>query len=278
LPSSTAINQDVDMTDWNDYQEETAEFFRSIGLGARTNVTMKGVRTSHDVDVVVRSNHAGFDFLWLVECKHWKMPVSKLHVLALRGIVSDVGADRGILMAEKGFQSGAYEAAELTNIQLTSLTDLKASASYALGMAGLRVIQERVDQCHERYRGLSKNTRIEFSLRPPVHVFWGYSAHAVLNVADYVLNYAFSRGFPVMDDGGIIWPERTPDGARNNLTKTPAELVSWLEGRAAGVRNCMAKTPVELIESLESLINDLEDRLDVAYAAAGRKKSGPSQL
>lgn len=81
-----------------------------------------------------------------------------------------------------------------------------------------------------------------------------------------------------MDDGGIIWPERTPDGARNNLTKTPAELVSWLEGRAAGVRNCMAKTPVELIESLESLINDLEDRLDVAYAAAGRKKSGPSQL
>jgi hypothetical protein len=92
LPSSKAVNQDKDMTDWNDYQEETAEFFRSIGLEANPNVTINGVRTSHDVDVVLRSNHFGFDLLWLVECKHWKTPVSKLHVLALREIVSDTGA------------------------------------------------------------------------------------------------------------------------------------------------------------------------------------------
>lgn len=266
------------MTDWNDYQEETAEFFRSIGLVARTNVTMNGVRTSHDLDVVVRSDHVGFDLLWLVECKHWKMPVSKLHVLALREIVSDVGADRGILLAEKGFQSGAQEAAQLTNVQLTSLAELKISASHALGMAGLRVIKERVDHCHARYRRLNKDARIEFGLQQPAHVFWGYSTYAVLNVADYVLNYAFSRGFPVMDDWEIKWPERLPGDPRNNLTKTPAELNSWLEGWAGGARNCMARTPAELIEDLEPLINDLEHRLDVAYAADGRKEGGLSQL
>jgi restriction system protein len=71
-------------TDWKDYQEEAAALFRSIGLEAETNVTMRGVRTSHDVDVVVKSHHAGFDVTWLVECKHWKTAVSKLHVLALR--------------------------------------------------------------------------------------------------------------------------------------------------------------------------------------------------
>jgi hypothetical protein len=45
---------------WSGYQEEVAGFFRSLGLSATTNATIEGVRTSHDVDVVVRSKHAGF--------------------------------------------------------------------------------------------------------------------------------------------------------------------------------------------------------------------------
>src|SRR5690349_4327718 len=86
--------------DWKDYQQEAAEFFRSLGMSAHVDVTLQGARTTHDVDVVVRSKHIGFEVLWLVECKHWKSPVSKLHVLGLREIVSDLGADRGILLCE----------------------------------------------------------------------------------------------------------------------------------------------------------------------------------
>lgn len=260
------------MADWSDYQEETAEFFRSIGLEANTNITINGVRTSHDVDVAVRSNHVGFNLLWLVECKHWKTPVSKLHVLALREIVSDTGADRGILMAEKGFQSGALEAAELTNVQLTSLAELRISASHALGMAELRVIQERVDHCRVRYWRLSKDTRIKYGLRQPMHAMVGYSSSAVLRIADYVLNYAFSRGFPVMDDPEIIWIQVLTNDSSNSLIKTPAELSDWLVGLADGSRICLAKAPAELIENLEPLIADLEQRLDVAYAAIAREE------
>ena len=82
------------------------------------------MRTKHEIDVLVRANFLGFDLTWLIECKQWASPVSKLHVLALREIVADVGADRGILLAEKGFQSGAIEAARLTNVQVTSLDQL----------------------------------------------------------------------------------------------------------------------------------------------------------
>jgi restriction system protein len=70
---------------WKDYQEEAASYFRSLGLEAETDVSLKGVRTTHDLDVVVKSRHVGFEVIWLVECKNWKLPVSKLHVLALRG-------------------------------------------------------------------------------------------------------------------------------------------------------------------------------------------------
>jgi len=60
---------------WRDYQEEAAEFFRSLGLEAETDVTIQGARTKHDIDVLVRSHHAGFDVTWLIECKHWKSKV-----------------------------------------------------------------------------------------------------------------------------------------------------------------------------------------------------------
>jgi hypothetical protein len=36
---------------WQEYQEEVAAFFRSIGLDATTNHTVQGVRTAHDIDV-----------------------------------------------------------------------------------------------------------------------------------------------------------------------------------------------------------------------------------
>jgi hypothetical protein len=39
--------------DWRQYQEEAADFFRSLGLEATTNHTVQGVRTTHDIDVFI---------------------------------------------------------------------------------------------------------------------------------------------------------------------------------------------------------------------------------
>ena len=60
------------MTDWKKYQEDVADLFRSLGLSVATEEPVEGVRTSHNVDVVVRSKQAGIDQLWLIECKNWK--------------------------------------------------------------------------------------------------------------------------------------------------------------------------------------------------------------
>jgi len=55
-----------------------------------------------------------------VAAERWPRAVTKLQVPALREIVSDLGAHRGILLDEPGFQSGALKAAPLTNVQLAS--------------------------------------------------------------------------------------------------------------------------------------------------------------
>lgn len=185
---------------WKEYQEEAAEFFRSLGLEAATDVTLGGVRTNHDIDVVVRINVAGFALTWVVECKHWKTPVSKLHVLALREIVSDLGADRGIVLCEVGFQCGAVEAANLTNVQVTSLAELFVESREALASVRLRDLFDRVESCRNRYWDIPKAIRIDTGLRPDVGDTDIYSGVFVVDVAEKYISRAFRGAFPIAVD------------------------------------------------------------------------------
>lgn len=102
-------------------------YYRELGLSAQTDVTVPGVRGKHAVDIAVRGHRAGVDFLWIVECKWWNRRVPKAAVLALSGVMLDVGADRGILLSRNGFQSGAPVMAIRSNITLTSLEELRAA-------------------------------------------------------------------------------------------------------------------------------------------------------
>jgi len=184
---------------WKEYQEEAASFFRSLGLDVSTDVTVEGVRTTHDVDVLVKSHYVGFEITWLVECKHWKTRVSKLHVLALREIVADVGADRGILLSEAGFQSGAIEAANLTNVQVTTLAEVSATAKNDIYSMRLRELYDRIEKCNDRYWDIPKDQRIEHGLRPEVYE-WAYSGARVIELCRDLLSRAFRGLYPVKSE------------------------------------------------------------------------------
>jgi len=229
--------------DWKDYQEEAAEFFRSLGLDAETNVTLQGVRTKHDVDVLVKSHHVGFDVKWIVECKHWNSKVSKLHVLALREIVSDTGVDRGIILAENGFQSGAIEAANLTNVNVTSLAEVMSTASNEILSMRLREIYDRLIWCKEEYWNISKTERIECGLRADVGAV-GYSGDWVIKVSEDLITKGFRGAYPISPDDlhkeifGLI---------QQNL---PHEISSLKE----------------LLNTVGPLINQLEDKINAFKA------------
>lgn len=235
-------------TDWNEYQEEAAALFRSMGLDAATNVSIKGVRTSHDVDVVVKSRHAGFEVQWLVECKHWKSPVSKLHVLGLREIVADTGSDRGILLCEAGFQSGAIEAATLTNVQVTSLESVRVTSGRDISAMRLRELYERMQLCSERYWNIPKQVRIEHGLRQDL-MEWGYSGAHVLGTCEELLNRAFRGVYPF---------------------STAADVHSLLQlGKDRQFR-----APEEVVTTVEQLLIELEGKHYQCGAACGRQPFG----
>ena len=114
--------------DWRDYQEAVARVFRKRGYTACVEEKIKGARATHTIDVYVTSRQLGMECRWIIECKLWKERVKKENVLTLKGIVDDVGADRGIIFCENGFQKGAREAARHTNILLqTSLEDFEST-------------------------------------------------------------------------------------------------------------------------------------------------------
>ncbi|MNF56474.1 Restriction endonuclease [compost metagenome] len=150
---------------WYEFQEQIAEHFRSLGASATTNVKIEGVRTSHDIDVLVITKFLGINLKWVIEAKYWNSKVPKEKVLALRSIVGEVGADRGFLISDKGFQKGAIEAAESTNIQLTTFNELKEFTKNAVQTEMLNAYETRADLLSKRYWSHKKSTRIKYGLR-----------------------------------------------------------------------------------------------------------------
>lgn len=125
---------------WREYQDRVAEFFRSLDLEATVDAPLQGARAHHAVDVLVEFEQIGVPHRWVIECKHWKRRIPKERILILQQIVSDVGADRGFLLSEVGFQSGAVTAARIANVTLTSLADLRVNAELDAQDARLRQI------------------------------------------------------------------------------------------------------------------------------------------
>ena len=220
---------------WKNYQEEAASFFRSLGLDASTDVTVDGVRTTHDIDVLVKSQHFGFEITWIVECKHWKTRVSKLHVLALREIVADIGADRGILLSETGFQSGAIEAANLTNVQVTSLAAVSATSRQEIYSMRLRELYDRIVICNDRYWEIPKNLRIEHGLRPGIGEKM-YSGRVIVELCRDLLSRAFRGNYPFKSEVFAAYV----------IPGLPEEYNS----------------PEEITTIVEPLVNELEEKLD----------------
>jgi hypothetical protein len=139
---------------WRQYQEDAAIVFRNLGLSAEVDKKVEGVRGTHDLDVYVSGKIYGLQVRWIVECKAWQSNIPKEKALALLAIVQDIGADKGILLSEIGFQSGAIKTARATNLILTSLADLEEQVESDFKESVLSKLSWRLELVKERLREL----------------------------------------------------------------------------------------------------------------------------
>lgn len=245
------------MPAWNDYQEEVAKYFRDLGFEAQTNMNVKGARNTHAVDVLATYKHAGLDLTWVIECKHWATRISKDKILTLRAIVEDVGADKGILLTETGFQAGALQATYKSNVIARTFSALKEESATTLTRTRLLAIPERYARAHRRYWDLPKYYRIDAGLRPDVAAY-GYSGSAVLSTVESLVTSTLAGVFP-------------PRGSLLNIpVENEAAAVHWLEEMLSSLEDKLDAAERDMPAEVR-----LEVEQDRAGAAAPREALSP---
>lgn len=242
---------------WSAYQEEVADFFRRLGLRAETNVRLEGARGVHDVDVVVTFRSAGIDVTWVVECKQWSRPIPKERVLILAGVMDDLGADRGLIVAESGFQAGAIRASLNTSITLTSLDDLTTNTAHERTQIQLAALKSRIASLYALTMGL-------WRWAPPSVPSGGIDLGQMVDLAGetfelsaLVLPKAVSDAYPI-----FVRAEGAMTAAAG-----PEELVAVLEPHVAslesrglelsGIASTRAAHVHDLVSDLEAAASDL---------------------
>lgn len=105
---------------WTDLQEAAGRILRECGLDVTIDHPLSLARGTVNVDVYARDGTTSPASTTIVECKLWRRRVPKQAVHGFRTVVIDAGANLGLLVSAAGFQRGAAEAVEHTNVRLVN--------------------------------------------------------------------------------------------------------------------------------------------------------------
>lgn len=108
--------------DWKKFERVVAAIQAMQESGAI--VTWNEGINGRQFDVTVRFKKAIYDFLVVIECKDYAtaVPAEKLDALVTKA--RDAHADKAVMVAANGFQSGAKEVAERHNVTILSLSSI----------------------------------------------------------------------------------------------------------------------------------------------------------
>ena len=260
---------------WKGYQDRVAAFLAQLGLQVQVDETIRGARAPHDIDVTARMSIAGVNQLWLIECKSWKRRIPKERVLTFRGVIEDIGADRGLLFSESGFQAGAVLAAQHTNVTLTSLAQFEQDFPAEVASAKARVLDERIASLAQAFLAiwdLPEHQRTAAFARysgPPGFALLENSPHAMVGVtvrlsqmrqaledarfnrwpvAYYPLDHVDGELFDIEDWDDLLFVVEktliTCERIYNHMTAPDNNFVNWQDLQ-----------PLELVELLDGMRN-----------------------
>jgi Restriction endonuclease len=222
---------------WSQYQRRAARLFESLGLATVISERLQGARSVHEVDVTVRFTQFGINHLWVVECKDWSRSIPKERILTLQSLVGDVGADRGFLLCEKGFQSGATSAAHATNLTLSNVETLEKNArndllaarweSALLRSSGLG---HRLDAFTARSVHAASN-RVVLKSGMDADRFYWWTAHSRLwlNALVSARIDQFPAGYAYTDDGRAVHAAEDMDELLSGIEPLIDDMERWIE-------------------------------------------------
>ena len=113
---------------WQDLETLVCQILTECGCEAQRNKHIDLPRGGGaNIDVYAVDGTREPRLLILCECKHWNSRVPQTVVHAFRTVVHESGAHVGYIVSSAGFQQGAIESAEGTNIHLVTWEQFQAA-------------------------------------------------------------------------------------------------------------------------------------------------------
>ncbi|MCW2120549.1 hypothetical protein M2326_002870 [Flavobacterium sp. 7A] len=162
----------------------------------------------------------------------------------MRTIVEDIGADRGFIISENGFQSGAIESAEKTNIQLTTYEDFKKVTKESIQSGVIQVYKDRLNLLETRYWSHSKKIRKKYGLRGEICDYTvTFSGHSLMHIAHMAISSAMNNDYTISLDTHSA--EKRGNLAANNFP----ELTNWLNLNLNFLDEKILKAEIEMMKN-----------------------------
>ncbi|MGZ3767136.1 MAG: restriction endonuclease [Mucilaginibacter sp.] len=147
------------ISSWSDLQEKVRDFFEELGYKATTN---KPVNLANggiaEVDVYAVKGDSPLAQKILFECKYWNSDVPRSVVQSFKMDVQEAGANFGIIVSKKGFQSGAYQGVSLTTVKLYTFEELQAAFAKEWSNQNLMPVTELYNLIVDLYRHFESGT------------------------------------------------------------------------------------------------------------------------
>lgn len=111
---------------WQDLQNQVAQILEECGFNVEVEKTVSTARGEVELDVYAEETIRGRKYSIAVEGKHWKNRIPQNVIHGFRTVVADIGANSGYIVSLNGFQSGAFSAADLTNLELITWEEFQS--------------------------------------------------------------------------------------------------------------------------------------------------------
>lgn len=115
------------MQKWKQFEELVAQIYRELTPGAQVihNDKIQGVESGilRQIDVSIRSKIAGHEILSIIQAKDTSTPADVNVVGEFVSVVSDVRANKGILICKSGFTENAAKYAQNRGIDICNIHD-----------------------------------------------------------------------------------------------------------------------------------------------------------
>jgi hypothetical protein len=103
--------------DWKGLQNGVALILQETGFEVEIEKTIQTVRGTVEIDVFAIDKTQSPEIVYLCECKYWNSPIPQTVAHAFR-VMSDYGANVGLIISKVGFQTGTNITTENTNVKL----------------------------------------------------------------------------------------------------------------------------------------------------------------